>query len=119
IAILGESANLVLVPANSPYQRFSDFLADAKARPGQVAYASAGPGTSIHMITALFELASGTRLLHVPYKGSGPAMVDLLAGQVQVMFENMSSGMPHVQAGKARVLAGTGARSEERRGGEE
>ena len=114
IAILGESANLVLVAADSPYKTFGDFLADAKARPGQLSYASAGPGSSIHMITALFELSSGTRLLHVPYKGSGPAMIDLLAGQVQVMFENMSSGMPHVQAGKVRVLAVTGDKRDPR-----
>jgi tripartite-type tricarboxylate transporter receptor subunit TctC len=114
IAILGQSANLVVVAADSPYKSFADFLADAKARPGQVSYASAGPGSSIHMITALFELSSGTRLLHVPYKGSGPAMVDLLAGQVNVMFENMSSGMPHVQAGKVRVLAVTGEQRDPR-----
>ena len=104
----------VVVKADSPYKTFEDFLADAKARPGQISYASAGPGSSIHMITALFELSSGTRLLHVPYKGSGPAMIDLLAGQVQVMFENMSSGMPHVQGGKVRVLAVTGAQRDPR-----
>ena len=107
--VIGESPNLVLVPANSPYKTFADFLADAKANPGKINYASAGPGSSIHMVTALFELPSGARMTHVPYKGSGPALVDLIGGQIQVMFDNLSSGMPHVQSGKLRVLAVTSA----------
>jgi tripartite-type tricarboxylate transporter receptor subunit TctC len=110
IMILGESPNIVTVPATSPYRTFGEFLADAKANPGKINYASAGPGSSIHMVTALFELQSGTRLTHVPYKGSGPALVDLIGGQIQVMFENFSSGMPHVRSGKLRVLAVTTAR---------
>ncbi len=114
IMILGEAPNLVLVPANSPYKTFADFLADARANPGKINYASAGPGSSVHMVTALFELSSGTRLNHVPYKGSGPALIDLIGGQVQVMFDNMSSGMPHVQGGKLRALAVTGAKRDPR-----
>jgi len=114
IMILGEAPNIVVVPANSPYATFGDFLADARANPGKVNYASAGAGTSVHMVTALFELASGTRMVHVPYKGSGPALVDLMAGQVHVMFDNMSSSMPHVQGGKLRVLAVTGSKRDPR-----
>ena len=114
ILILGEAPNIVVVPADSPYRTFGDLLADVRANPGKVNYASAGAGTSVHMITALFELASGTRMVHVPYKGSGPALVDLMAGQVQVMFDNMSSAMPHVQGGKLRVLAVTGAKRDPR-----
>lgn len=110
ILVIGESPNIVTVPAASPYKTFGDFLADAKANPGKINYASAGPGSSIHMVTALFELQSATRLTHVPYKGSGPALVDLIGGQIQVMFENFSSGMPHVRSGKLRVLAVTSAR---------
>ncbi len=109
ILILGEAPNLVLVPASSPYKSFADFLADAKAHPGKISYASAGAGSSVHMVTALFELVSGTKLNHVPYKGSGPALIDLMGGQVQVMFENMSSGLVHVKSGKLRALAVTGA----------
>ncbi|HEY8359679.1 MAG TPA: tripartite tricarboxylate transporter substrate binding protein, partial [Ramlibacter sp.] len=85
VLILGDAPNLVLVPANSPYKTFGDFLADAKAQPGKISYASAGAGSSVHMVTALFELASGARLNHIPYKGSGPALIDLIGGQVQVM----------------------------------
>ena len=107
IAILGESPNIVLVPANSPYRTLADLIADAKANPGKVTYATAGPGSSIHMVTALFEMAAGVRMTHVPYKGSGPALVDLIGGQVNVLFDNMSSGLPHVQSGKLRVLAVT------------
>jgi tripartite-type tricarboxylate transporter receptor subunit TctC len=114
IMILGESPNLVLVPVDSPYRTLADLLADARAHPGRINYASAGPGSSVHMVTALFELASGTRLNHVPYKGSGPALIDLIGGQVQVMFDNMSSGLPQVQGGKLRVLAVTGPRRDPR-----
>lgn len=114
IMILGEAPNIVVVPANSPYKTFADLLADVKANPGKINYASAGAGTSVHMVTALFELSSGTRMTHVPYKGSGPALVDLMAGQVHVMFDNMSSSMPHVQGGKLRVLAVTGAQRDPR-----
>lgn len=109
IAILGESPNIVLVPANSPYKTLADLVADAKGNPDKVTYASAGPGSSIHMVTALFEMMAGVRMTHVPYKGSGPALVDLIGGQVNVLFDNMSSGLPHVQSGKLRVLAVTGA----------
>jgi tripartite-type tricarboxylate transporter receptor subunit TctC len=114
VMVLGEAPNLVLVPANSPYKTFGDFLADVKAQPGKINYASAGAGSSVHMVTALFELASGARMAHVPYKGSGPALVDLMAGQVQVMFDNMSSGMPHVHSGKLRALAVTGPKRDAR-----
>jgi tripartite-type tricarboxylate transporter receptor subunit TctC len=114
VMVIGEAPNLVLVPANSLYKTFADFLADAKANPGKINYASAGPGSSVHMVTALFELVSGTRLNHVPYKGSGPALIDLIGGQVQVMFDNMSSGMPHVRSGKLRALAVTGAKRDAR-----
>ena len=114
IAILGEAPNLVLVPVGSPYKTFADFLADARANPGKINYASAGPGSSTHMVTALFELAAGVRLSHVPYKGSGPALIDLMGGQVQVMFDNLTSGLPQVQGGKLRVLAVTGAKRDPR-----
>lgn len=112
VTILAEAANVVLVPANSPYKTFGDFMADARANPGKIAYGSAGPGSSIHMVTALFELLSGARLNHVPYKGSGPALVDLIGGQIPVMFENLGSGMVHIRSGKLRPLAVTGAARE-------
>lgn len=114
VMVIGESPNVVVVPVNSKYKTFADFLADAKANPGKINYASAGPGSSVHMVTALFELASGARLNHVAYRGSGPALIDLMAGQVDVMFDNMSSAMPQVQGGKLRVLAVTGPKRDPR-----
>jgi tripartite-type tricarboxylate transporter receptor subunit TctC len=114
IAILGESPNLVVVPAASPYRTLADLLADAKANPGKINYATAGAGSSVHMVTALFELMAGVRMSHVPYKGSGPALIDLIGGQVGVMFDNMSSSLPHVQSGKLRVLAVTGPARDKR-----
>ena len=107
IMILAENPNVVAVPANSPFRTFGDFLAAAKAEPGKLDYASAGPGSSIFMVTALFEQEAGVRMTHVPYKGSGPALVDLIGGQIDVMFENIGSGMPHFQSGKLRPLAVT------------
>ena len=114
VLIIGESPNVVLVPANSKYKTFADFLADARANAGKINYASAGAGSSVHMVTELFQLAIGQRMSHVPYKGSGPALIDLIGGQVDVMFDNMSSGMPHVQSGKLRVLAVTGSKRDPR-----
>jgi tripartite-type tricarboxylate transporter receptor subunit TctC len=114
IAILGESPNVVLVPLDSPYRTLGDLIADAKAHPGRITYATAGPGSSVHMVTALFELLAGVHMTHVPYKGSGPALVDLIGGQVAVMFDNLSSGLPQVQSGKLRALAVTGAKRDKR-----
>ena len=114
IMIIGEASNIVVVPANSRFKTFADFLAEAKAKPGGINYASAGPGSSIHMITELFQLAIGQRMNHVPYKGSGPALADLIGGQVDVMFENMSSGMAHVRGGRLRALAVTGPKRDPR-----
>lgn len=110
VMILGEAPNIVLVPANSPFKTFPELLAFAKGNPGKLNYASAGPGSSVHMVTALFELESGAKMNHVPYKGSGPALIDLIGGQVDVMFDNMSSSVPHIQSGKLRALAVTSAK---------
>ncbi|MDQ8030452.1 MAG: tripartite tricarboxylate transporter substrate binding protein [Bordetella sp.] len=109
IAILGEAPNVVVVPENEPWKSFGEFLSEVKARPGQVNYATAGAGSSVHMVTALFELQAKVRMNHVPYKGSGPALIDLMSGQVQVMFDNISSCIPHVKGGKLRALAVTSA----------
>lgn len=114
IMIIGEASNIVVVPTQSRFKTFADFLAETKAKPAGINYASAGPGSSIHMITELFQLAIGQRMNHVPYKGSGPALADLIGGQVDVMFENMSSGMAHVRGGRLRALAVTGPKRDPR-----
>ena len=110
ILILGEAPNIVVVPAASPYRAFGDFLADVRASPGKVHNGTSGPGSSTHMVAVLFELQANARLSHVPYKGSGPALVDLISGQIAVMFENLSSSIGHVRSGKLRALAVTTAK---------
>lgn len=82
----------------------------AKARPGQLAYASSGNGSAQHLAGALFEVQAGVDLLHVPYKGGGPALNDVMAGQVPLFFANVASSLGHIQAGKLRPLAVTSAR---------
>lgn len=114
IMVLGESPNIVLVAPSSPYKTFGDFLADVKAHPGKLNFASAGPGSSVHMVTVLFEQMSGTQMTHVAYKGSGPALVDLMAGRIQVMFDNFSSSIALVKSGKLRALAVTSAQRDPR-----
>jgi tripartite-type tricarboxylate transporter receptor subunit TctC len=87
-----------------------ELVALAKAQPGALNYASAGSGTILHLAGELFKTQAGVNLTHVPYKGSGPALSDLIGGQVQVMFANVPGTLQHVKAGKLRVLAATGDR---------
>ena len=87
----------------------AEFVALARAQPGQLAMASSGNGTPQHLAGALFQQASGAALLHVPYRGSGPALADLVAGRVQVMFDALPSAIGHVRGGRLRALAVTTA----------
>jgi tripartite-type tricarboxylate transporter receptor subunit TctC len=82
----------------------------AKKKPGYVSYASSGNGSAQHLAAELFRLQAGLDMVHVPYKGGGPALTDVMAGQVPVFFANMASGLPHVKSGKLKALASTGAR---------
>src|SRR5690606_40776935 len=96
----------------------------AKSNPGKLTCASSGSGSSIHLSCEIFKMATGTDILHVPYRGSGPAVADLLGGQVGSMFDNLPSSLPHVQAGTLRALGVTSPerapfRSEGRRVGNE
>src|SRR5262245_57801892 len=111
----------VILIANLPPRSVNDVIALAKARPRELAFASAGNGSAPHLTGELFKLVTGTDLLHVPYRGSGPAVVDLVAGRVAIMFDAAPSLLPFITAGKLRVLAAASAerhpRSEERRVG--
>jgi tripartite-type tricarboxylate transporter receptor subunit TctC len=82
----------------------------AKAQPGKITYASSGSGTSIHMSGELFKFMAGVDMLHIPYKGSAPAVTDLIGGQVNIMFDNIPSSLPHIKGGKLHALATTGAK---------
>ncbi len=87
-----------------------ELVTAAKAQPGAINYASAGPGTAQHMTGELFKYKAGIDLVHVPYKGSGPAMTDLLGGQVPLMVDSLSAALPHIRSGKIRAIAVTTAR---------
>jgi tripartite-type tricarboxylate transporter receptor subunit TctC len=91
------------VPANS----VAEFIAYAKANPGKINWASSGNGTSVHLSGELFKIMTGIDLTHIPYRGSAPALTDMISGTVQVMFDNMPSSLPHIQAGKLRALGVT------------
>ncbi len=108
VVLVAESAGVLIVHPSVPAKTVAEFIALAKAQPGRLNYASAGNGSAIHMATELFKYQTGTDLQHVPYKGSAPAMTDLLGGQVQLMFENIATAHPYIQSGKVRALGVTG-----------
>jgi tripartite-type tricarboxylate transporter receptor subunit TctC len=105
---LVSSVALVAVTIPSlPARNVKELIALLKARPGRVTMASAGIGTSNHLAGEYFQTVTGTRLVHIPYKGSGPALVDLMGGQVDMMFDQVSSAIGHIQSGKLRAIAVT------------
>ena len=107
IAGLVRMPNVMEVTSSFPANTVAEFIAYSKANPGKISYASAGNGTSAHLAAELFRAITGIDFVHVPYRGSGPALTDLLNGQVQVMFDTISSSIAHIQAGKLRPLAVT------------
>ncbi len=108
VILLGESQGVLVVHPSVPARNVRQFVALARSRPGDLNYGSAGAGTAIHMAAELFKWAADVNLVHVPYKGSGPAMSDLVGGHIQVMFENVASAVPFIKAGKVRALGVTG-----------
>lgn len=112
VTILAELANLLIVHPGVPVKSVEELVALARAKPGSLNFGSAGPGSSTHMVAELFILATRVKLTHVPYKGSGPALNDLMGGQIQLMFENFPTALPLVRGNRVRALAVTGARRE-------
>ena len=102
--------NLLAVNNEVAAQSVKELIALAKAKPNTLAYASAGNGTSLHLAAELLQSMAQIELIHIPYKGSGPAEVDLMSGQVQIIFDPIASALPHVKAGKMRALAITTAK---------
>jgi tripartite-type tricarboxylate transporter receptor subunit TctC len=107
---LAQAPLVLVVPAGSPAQTLADLIARARAAPGKVSFASSGNGTGGHLAGELLEEMTGVKLLHVPYKGTAPALTDVLGGQVDAMFSVIPPALPHVESGKLRALAVTGAR---------
>jgi tripartite-type tricarboxylate transporter receptor subunit TctC len=110
VSVFSESVNLLVVSASLPARSVQDLVAMARERPGSLNYSSAGAGTTQHMAAELFKLRSGSDIVHVPYKGSAPALTALIAGEVQLSFSNTVAINPHVRSGRLRALAVAGAR---------
>jgi tripartite-type tricarboxylate transporter receptor subunit TctC len=104
---VASSPNIVLVPLSSPAKTMGELIAFAKKNPGKLNYASSGNGTIVHLTSELFKAQSGTFIVHIPYRGTALAIPDLISGKVDVMFDSLVSGLPHVKDGKLRALAVT------------
>lgn len=110
VALIGTNANVLVVGANSPYKSVKDITDAAKAKPGAISFASAGNGTSQHLSGELYKLSAGLDLVHIPYKGSAPAIQDVIGGQVPMMFDTSVVAGPFIESGKVRALAVTSAK---------
>ena len=109
VASISREPNLMVVHPSVPAKTVPEFISYAKANPGKLTMASSGNGTIVHVSGELFKMMTEVSMLHVPYRGAGPAVVDLIAGQVQVMFATMPSSIEYVRSGKLRALAVTSA----------
>jgi len=107
VAGLMRVPNVMEVHPNFPAKTVAEFIAYGKANPGKINMASSGNGTSVHMSGEMFMAMTGIKMTHVPYRGSAPALIDIIAGTVDVMFDNMPSSIEHIRAGKLRALAVT------------
>jgi tripartite-type tricarboxylate transporter receptor subunit TctC len=112
VAGLVRTPNVMEVTAAFPAKTVAEFIAYCKKNPGKINMASSGSGTSVHLSGELFKSMTGCDMLHVPYKGAGPALSDLIAGQVNVMFDNLPSSAPHIKGGRLRALGMTSAQRE-------
>ena len=108
VTMVLETPNVLVINPNIPAKNVSELVALAKANPGKYSFASSGRGQSIHMSGEMFKYQAGIDITHVPYKGAGPALVDLMGGQVSMMIDNLPSSMPYIKSGKLKALAVTG-----------
>lgn len=109
VAHIATAPTVLVVRASSPFKTVSDVVAAAKASPGKLNFGSGGAGTSVHLGSELFKLLTKTSMTHVPYKGSAPAVTDLIGGQIDMIFDTASSALPHIKGGRVRALAVTGS----------
>jgi tripartite-type tricarboxylate transporter receptor subunit TctC len=105
VALLAKAPLVILVPTASPFRTLPDLVQAARTRPEEVHFASSGPGSTTHIMTELFNLRAGTRMTHVPYRGTAPALTDLVAGRVQVMFTTIASASGQLRGNLLRILA--------------
>jgi tripartite-type tricarboxylate transporter receptor subunit TctC len=112
VAGLIRTPNVMEITNGLPVKTVAEFIAYCKANPGKINMASSGSGTSVHLSGELFKSMTGCNMLHVPYKGAGPALADLIGGQVHVLFDNLPSSIGHIKGGRIRALAVTSAQPE-------
>ncbi len=105
VTVLATVPNVLVVNPKLPVKNVQEFIAYAKANPGKLSFGSQGNGTTSHLTASLFMQLTGTEMIHVPYKGTAPALVDLVGGQIDVFFDNLSSSLQFHQSGKLRILA--------------
>ena len=110
VSLVTTGQYVIIVHPSLPAKSVTELIALARARPGQLNYASAGSGNATHLAGELFKSLARVNLVHVPYKGTGPALTDLIGGQVQLMFCNLTAALPQVKSGRLRALAVTGAK---------
>ena len=110
LTLVGVTPNLLVCNVDQPARTVQELVAQCKANPGKVTFGSAGQGSAQHLAIESFKLAAGVDALHIPYKGSGPMIVDLIAGQIQYSFDTMTAATPHVKSGKLRAIAQTRAK---------
>lgn len=110
ITMIGTTANVIVVPANSPFKTFQELLAYARANPGKLAFSSSGAGSSQHMGGELLKQMAKAYILHIPYRGSGPAVQDVIAGQVNLGIDTLVATAAHIKAGSLRALAVTSSK---------
>ena len=108
VAMVAGTPNVLVVPQSLPVKTLAEFIAHCKANAGKLSYGSAGPGTLTHLAMEQLKVATGLDLVHVPYRGIGPAITDILGGQTQALFPGLAAGLPHIKAGKMKALAVTG-----------
>jgi tripartite-type tricarboxylate transporter receptor subunit TctC len=107
VSLVGIVPNILVAHPSVKANNVKELIALAKAQPGKITYASAGNGTTVHLAAELFNSMAGVDIMHVPYKGSAPAVTDLMGGQVDIMFDSLSSAKPYVESGKLKALAVT------------
>src|SRR5688572_10112878 len=110
ISLVAETQNLIVVHPSFPPRSVRELIAFSKKHPGEINYASSGTGTTVHLSAELFQLMTGVKWVHIPYKGGAPAMTEMLAGQTSLMFGSMLTVIEHARAGKLRAIAVTGSR---------
>jgi tripartite-type tricarboxylate transporter receptor subunit TctC len=110
IAMVGGTPNILIVPPSVPASTLKEFVAYVHANPGKLSYGSSGPGTLTHLAMEQLKVAADLDIIHVPYRGIGPAITDILGGQTQALFPGLAAALPHIKAGKMKPLAVTGTR---------